>query len=57
MLICILLRKTIHSPIKIEDKVITERKTRGRSKVGDQYTYRSEYKQNRVDIVNDVLLR
>ena len=26
--------KTIHSPIKIEDKVITERKTRGRSKVG-----------------------
>lgn len=27
-------KKTIHSPIKIEDKVITERKTRGRSKVG-----------------------
>ena len=57
MLICILLRKTIHSPIKIEDKVITERKTRGRSKVGDQYTYRSEYKQNRVDIVNDVFAK
>ena len=57
MLICILLRKTIHSPIKIEDKVITERKQEAAQKVGDQYTYRSEYKQNRVDIVNDVFAK
>ena len=34
MLICILLRKTIHSPIKIEDKVITERKKEAAQKSG-----------------------
>ncbi|HFK1473503.1 TPA: HD family phosphohydrolase [Bacillus paranthracis] len=51
-------KKTIHSPIKIEDKVITERKKQeAAQKVGDQYTYRSEYKQNRVDIVNDVFAK
>ncbi|MGG1327653.1 HD family phosphohydrolase [Bacillus tropicus] len=51
-------KKTIHSPIKIEDKVITDRKKQeAAQKVGDQYTYRSEYKQNRVDIVNDVFAK
>ncbi|EPY7701264.1 MULTISPECIES: HD family phosphohydrolase [Bacillus cereus group] len=51
-------KKTIHSPIKIEDKVITERKKQeAAQKVGDQYTYRSEYKQNRIDIVNDVFAK
>lgn len=51
-------KRTIHSPIKIEDKVITERKKQeAAQKVGDQYTYRSEYKQNRVDIVNDVFAK
>lgn len=51
-------KKTIHSPIKIEDKVVTERKKQeAAQKVGDQYTYRSEYKQNKVDIVNDVFAK
>ncbi|WP_243524482.1 HD family phosphohydrolase [Bacillus pseudomycoides] len=48
-------KQTIHSPIKIEDKVTTDRKKReAAQKVEDQYTYRSEYKQNKVDIVNSV---
>ncbi|CAI8743637.1 MULTISPECIES: HD family phosphohydrolase [Bacillus] len=50
-------KQTIHSPIKIEDKVTTDRKKReAAQKVEDQYTYRSEYKQNKVDIVNSVFL-
>lgn len=48
-------KKTIHSPIKIEDKVTTEKKKReAAQKVEDQYTYRSEFKQNRIDVVNSV---
>lgn len=48
-------KKTIHSPVKIEDKVTTEKKKReAAQKVEDQYTYRSEYKQNRIDVVNSV---
>ncbi|MEH7457283.1 HD family phosphohydrolase [Bacillus sp. JJ1127] len=48
-------KQTIHSPIKIEDKVITDKKKKDAAqKVQDQYTYRSEYKQNKVDIVNSV---
>lgn len=48
-------KKTIHSPITIEDKATTEKKKReAAQKVEDQYTYRSEYKQNRIDIVNSV---
>ncbi|EEL49273.1 MULTISPECIES: HD family phosphohydrolase [Bacillus cereus group] len=48
-------KQTIHSPIKIEDKVTTDKKKReAAQKVEDQYTYRSEYKQNKVDIVNSV---
>ncbi|MDM5190015.1 HD family phosphohydrolase [Bacillus sp. DX4.1] len=48
-------KKTIHSPVKIEDKVTTEKKKReAAQKVEDQYTYRSDYKQNKVDIVNSV---
>ncbi|MBO1626493.1 HDIG domain-containing protein [Bacillus cereus] len=48
-------KQTIHSPIKIEDKVTTDRKKReAAQKIEDQYTYRSEYKQNKVDIVNSV---
>ncbi|WP_369902580.1 HD family phosphohydrolase [Bacillus manliponensis] len=47
--------QTIHSPIKIEDKVTTEKKKReAAQKVEDQYTYQSEWKQNRVDVVNSV---
>jgi membrane-associated HD superfamily phosphohydrolase len=48
-------KKTIHSPITIEDKATTEKKKReAAQKVQDQYTYRSEYKQNRIDIVDSV---
>lgn len=48
-------KKTIHSPITIEDKATTEKKRReAAQKVEDQYTYRSEYKQNRIDIVDSV---
>ncbi|MBC6974511.1 HD family phosphohydrolase [Bacillus sp. Xin] len=48
-------KQTIHSPIKIEDKVTTDKKKReAAQKVEDQYTYRSEYKQNKVEIVNSV---
>ncbi|UOY94049.1 HD family phosphohydrolase [Ectobacillus sp. JY-23] len=48
-------KKTIHSPITIEDKATTEKKKReAAQKVEDQYTYRTEYKQNRIDIVNSV---
>ncbi len=48
-------KNTIHSPITIEDKVTTEKKKReAAQRVEDQYTYRGEYKQNRVDIVNSV---
>ncbi|CAM4133646.1 membrane protein [Bacillus manliponensis] len=47
--------QTIHSPIKIEDKVTTEKKKReAAQKVEDQYTYQSEWKQNRIDVVNSV---
>lgn len=47
--------QTIHSPIKIEDKVTTEKKKREAAQnVEDQYTYQSEWKQNRVDVVNSV---
>ncbi|PEM69984.1 hypothetical protein CN613_11000 [Bacillus pseudomycoides] len=50
-------KQTIHSPIKIEDKVTTDKKKReAAQKVEDQYTYRSEYKQNKVEIVNSVFL-
>ncbi len=50
-------KQTIHSPIKIEDKVTTDKKKReATQKVEDQYTYRSEYKQNKVEIVNSVFL-
>ncbi|KEK26233.1 HD family phosphohydrolase [Bacillus gaemokensis] len=48
-------KQTIHSPIKIEDKVTTDKKKReAAQKIEDQYTYRSDYKQNKVDIVNSV---
>ncbi|MBO9129598.1 HD family phosphohydrolase [Bacillus sp. 165] len=48
-------KNTVHSPITIEDKVTTEKKRReAEQSVEDQYTYRGEYKQNRVDIVNSV---
>ncbi|MFX3623789.1 MAG: HD family phosphohydrolase [Ectobacillus sp.] len=48
-------KKTIHSPITIEDKVTTEKKKReAAQKVEDQYTYRSEYTQNRIDIIKSV---
>ncbi|WP_416827269.1 HD family phosphohydrolase [Ectobacillus polymachus] len=48
-------KNTIHSPITIEDKATTEKKKHeAAQKVEDQYTYRSEYKQNRIDIVNSV---
>ena len=51
-------KKTIHSPIKIEDKVTTDKKKKeAATKVEDQYTYKSEYKQNKVDIVNDVFAK
>lgn len=47
--------QTIYSPIKIEDKVTTDKKKReAAQKVEDQYTYKSELKQNKVDIVNSV---
>ncbi|PEE41766.1 HD family phosphohydrolase [Bacillus pseudomycoides] len=50
-------KQTIHSPIKIEDKVTTDKKKReAAQKIEDQYTYRSEYKQNKVEIVNSVFL-
>ena len=57
MLICILLRKDNPFSYKIEDKVTTDKKKKAATKVEDQYTYKSEYKQNKVDIVNDVLLK
>ena len=48
-------KQTIHSPIKIEDKVTTDKKKKDASlKVEDQYIYKSEYKQNKIDIVNSV---
>ncbi|MFD3447690.1 HD family phosphohydrolase [Microbacteriaceae bacterium 4G12] len=48
-------KKTLHSPIRIEDKVTNEKKKReAAQKVEDQYTYRSEYKQNGIDVVNSV---
>ncbi|AWC29859.1 HD family phosphohydrolase [Bacillus cytotoxicus] len=47
--------QTIHSPINIEDKITTDKKKReAAQKVDDQYTYKSEYKQNKIDIVNSV---
>ncbi|MEV5108190.1 MULTISPECIES: HD family phosphohydrolase [Bacillus] len=48
-------KKTIHSPIKIEDKAATaKKKNEAAQKVEDKYTYKSEYKQNKVDIVTSV---
>ncbi|GAA3321733.1 hypothetical protein GCM10020331_038780 [Ectobacillus funiculus] len=48
-------KNSIHSPVTIEDKVTTEkRKREAAQKVPDQYTYHSEYKSNRVNVVESV---
>ncbi|MCP8967167.1 HD family phosphohydrolase [Ectobacillus ponti] len=48
-------KKSIHSPVTIEDKVTTERRKREAAQtVEDQYTYRSEYKQNRSEIISSI---
>ena len=57
MLTCILLRKDNPFSYKIEDKVTTDKRKEASTKVEDQYTYKSEYKQNKVDIVNDVFAK
>lgn len=48
-------KNSIHSPVTIEDRVTTEkRKREAAQKVPDQYTYHSEYKSNRVNVVESV---
>jgi putative nucleotidyltransferase with HDIG domain len=47
--------KTIYSPITIEDKAATAKKRQEASdRVKDQYVYREDYNQNRIDIVNSI---
>lgn len=47
--------ETIYSPITIEDKIATFKKRQdAAARVEDQYIYREDFKQNRIDIVNSI---